>query len=95
MFGTSDQFGGIIRTLLAAAATAVAAKGFGDAATDQTIAGAVGVIIIALWSWYSNRPAKVVANPGTGPAVATHIDSTGTPMVLTTEGVKVPLAAAK
>lgn len=85
MTPSGDQLSGVLRTVLAAAAGWAAAKGYGDAATDTTIAGAVGVIIVAGWSLYTNRRAKVVAVPSTGPAVATTASIAG-PIVQTITG---------
>lgn len=74
MFGiTGDMLGGIIRAILTAGVSYAAGKGLigGDQAGDIVAVGtAMGV---AGWSAFTNRPAKVVATPGTGPAVPTGV----------------------
>ena len=50
-----EQIGGIVRTVLAAAGGYFAAKGYLDAATWQTIAGAVATVIVAVWSVKSKK----------------------------------------
>lgn len=57
----SDQIGGIVRTVLAAAGGYVIAKGWLDAATFTAISGAVVTIAVALWSWRTNKPGTVIA----------------------------------
>ena len=57
---TADQFGGVVRAILAAAAGYAVAHGFGDSVTDQAVAGAICTAAVALWSYYTNRPAKVI-----------------------------------
>lgn len=52
---TAEQFGGIIRTILAAGAGALVTSGYLDAATAQAIAGAVATLIVAGWSVYAKR----------------------------------------
>jgi len=52
---TGEQIGGIVRTVLAAAGGYLAAKGYLDAATWQTIAGAVATVIVAVWSVKSKK----------------------------------------
>lgn len=52
---TSEQIWGIIRTILAAGAGYLSAKGVIDAGAADTIIGAVGTIFVAGWSIYAKR----------------------------------------
>ena len=52
-----EQVAGIVRTLLAAASGFVVAKGWFDAATYNAVAGAIGTLIVAGWSFASKKPA--------------------------------------
>lgn len=56
---TIDQFGGIVRALLAAAAGYFVGKGVIDADTAATVTGALATLAITAWSIWTNRPAKV------------------------------------
>ena len=55
---TSDQFGGIARALISALAGYLVGQGLVDANTAATVGGAVATIAVAVWSAYTNRPAK-------------------------------------
>ena len=57
---SGDQIGGIVRALLAAAGGWAIGKGYIDSATATTISGAIVTIVVAGWSYYTNRPAKIV-----------------------------------
>ena len=57
---TSDQIGGIVRALLAAASGWAIGKGYIDGTTAATISGAIGTIVIAAWSYYSNSQTKLI-----------------------------------
>lgn len=52
---TGDQFGGLIRTIVAAAAGYFAGKGILDAETWTAIAGAAGVVGTAIWSFWIKK----------------------------------------
>ena len=52
---SGEQIAGIVRTILAAGGGYLAAKGYLDAATWQTIAGAVATVIVAVWSVKSKK----------------------------------------
>lgn len=72
MFGiTGDMFGGFVRAIVTPAITYAAGKGI--IGGDQAAPIIAGVVMLgtAVWSGFTNRPAKVVAVPGTGPAIAT------------------------
>lgn len=51
-----DQVWGIVRTILAAGAGYIVAKGYIDEATSTAIIGGLGTIFVAGWSWYSKKP---------------------------------------
>lgn len=61
---TSDQIGGIVRALLTTVAGIAVTKGWTDANTAAWISGGVLALVTAGWSWWSNRPQKIVATPG-------------------------------
>lgn len=52
---TADQIWGIARTILAAGAGFIVAKGYVDDATATAIIGAIGTIFVAIWSVVSKR----------------------------------------
>lgn len=52
---TSEQIWGIVRTILAAGAGYLSAKGIVDAGAADTIIGAVGTIFVAGWSIWSKH----------------------------------------
>ena len=54
-----EQFGGIIRALLAAAGGYLVGQGILDAATMTTITGALATLAVTGWSIWTNRPAKI------------------------------------
>lgn len=54
---TGEQIGGIVRAVVAAASGYLVAKGIGDAALWQAVAGAVATVVVAWWSWKSNKTA--------------------------------------
>lgn len=56
---TTDQFGGLVRTLAAVVIPLLAAHGLGnDVAT--WLVGGVDALLIGSWSFWTNRPAKVL-----------------------------------
>lgn len=57
---TSDQVGGIIRAILAAIAGFFVSKGWVDNTTALAITGAVATVIVAVWSYFTNQPSKIV-----------------------------------
>lgn len=58
---TSDQIGGLVRALLAAAGGFAIGKGYVNADTWTWLAGGVATAIPAVWSWYTNKPSALVA----------------------------------
>lgn len=52
---TGAEIWGVIRTILAAFAGWVAAKGWIDAETYNTIIGAIGTIFVAIWSVWAKK----------------------------------------
>lgn len=81
---TSDQIGGIIRTILAAIGGVIVGKGWIDNETMLAISGAIATIVVGGWSWWTNRASKVV-DPATAKpkdpvgAAQTKAAVTGTP----------------
>lgn len=72
MFGiTGDMLGGFVRAIAAPAITWAVAKNYIDVGSGAGLVAAASALATAAWSAYTNRPAKVVAVPGTGPAIAT------------------------
>jgi hypothetical protein len=57
---TGDQLGGLVRTILAFLAGFVPATLMGSD-TIAAIIGGLTTIIVAGWSWYTNRPVNLVA----------------------------------
>ena len=47
---TPEEVGGVVRTVLAALGGYFVAKGLVDAATVTAVAGAVGTLVVAVWS---------------------------------------------
>jgi hypothetical protein len=66
---TADQIGGIIRALATFATGALVAKGAIDNNTAVWIVGGAVTIGVAGWSWWTNRPQKIV-DTATGQAKA-------------------------
>jgi uncharacterized membrane protein len=58
---TSDQINGLVRTIIAAVGGYFAVKGIGDEAMWTAIAGGVGVVAAAVWSWWAKKPAAPAA----------------------------------
>lgn len=54
----ADEFGGILRAVLAAGGGIVVTKGWLDNATMLTITGAIATIGVAVWSVFVKRRAK-------------------------------------
>jgi hypothetical protein len=54
---TTEQVGGIVRALVAAAGGYFVGQGLIDAETAVTVGGAVTTLAVALWSIYSKRKA--------------------------------------
>ena len=53
----SEQVGGIVRTIIAAAGGYFAAKGIGNAELWLAISGAASTIAVAYWSYKTKKPA--------------------------------------
>jgi len=62
---TADQIGGIIRALVAAGSAYVIKEGWADANTTAWIGGGIVLLATGAWSWWTNRPQKIV-DPATG-----------------------------
>jgi hypothetical protein len=58
---SKEQIGGVIRTLLGVGAGLLINRGLVDAATAEAIVGGLVAILVALWSMWTNRPAKIAA----------------------------------
>jgi hypothetical protein len=52
-----EEFGGIVRALVAAAGGWLVGQGIVDSETMMTVGGAVTTIVVAFWSIYSKRKA--------------------------------------
>lgn len=52
---THEQFGGIVRALVAAAGGYFVGQGLIDAQTMMTVGGAVTTLVVAIWSIYSKK----------------------------------------
>lgn len=57
---TTDQIGGIVRAVVAAASGYAVTKGWTDANTAAWIGGGAVLLATGVWSWWTNRPQKVV-----------------------------------
>ncbi len=57
---TDDQVLGIVRTVLAAVAGYLTGHGLLDANLAAVILGPLTALVVAGWSYWSNRPAKIV-----------------------------------
>lgn len=53
---TGEQVWGIVRTILAAGAGWLVAKGYLTDATAASVIGAVGTVFVAAWSFWSKKP---------------------------------------
>ena len=52
---THEQFGGIVRALVAAVGGYFVGQGLVDAETMMTVGGAVTTLVVAVWSIYSKK----------------------------------------
>ncbi len=57
---TVDQVGGVLRALLAVLGGILVNRGILDDTTWLAVSGGLVAIGVALWSYYTNRPAKIV-----------------------------------
>jgi len=62
---TTDQLGGIIRAVATTVTGILVAKGVIDDNTALWLVAGAGTIGVAVWSWWTNRPQKIV-DPATG-----------------------------
>jgi hypothetical protein len=56
----TDQFTGILRAVIPAAAAYLAGRGWVPADTATSIGAGVITILAAIWSWKTNMPGKTV-----------------------------------
>ena len=56
----TDQFTGLVRAALAAGVAYVAGKGWIPAGVANDIAAGIVTVLVALWSWKTNAPGKIV-----------------------------------
>ena len=54
---SAEQFGGVLRAILAFAGGYVVSKGLVDEATMTVVVGGLVTIGVAFWSWYIKKPA--------------------------------------
>ncbi len=59
---SSDQIGGLVRTLLGVVGGFILAKGYISAETWAWIVGGAATAAPAIWSWISDRPAAIAAS---------------------------------
>ena len=59
---TADQFGGILRAVFAGVGGILVQKGYVDNATATATVGGVVTTMVAIWSYYTNRPASVATS---------------------------------
>jgi len=52
---TTEQVGGIVRALVAAAGGYFVGQGLVDAETMMTVGGAITTLVVAIWSIYSKK----------------------------------------
>lgn len=52
---TGDKIWGVVRTVLAAGAGYLIAKGYIDEATANSVLTGLGVVFIAVWSWQTKK----------------------------------------
>jgi hypothetical protein len=52
---TTEQVGGIVRALVAAAGGYFVGQGLVDAETMMTVGGAITTLVVAVWSIYSKK----------------------------------------
>jgi hypothetical protein len=55
---TAEKIWGVVRTIAAAGAGYLIAKGYVDEATANDVLTGIGVVFIAVWSWASKPAAK-------------------------------------
>ncbi|MGY3359734.1 hypothetical protein ACVWZK_006397 [Bradyrhizobium sp. GM0.4] len=86
---SSDQIGGLVRTLLGILGGFILAKGWVNAETWAWIVGGAAAAIPAIWSWVSNRPAAIAASAQSLPGVNVVTSPSAAP------AVQAAVAAAK
>lgn len=52
---TAEQFGGFVRTIAAAGFGVIVGKGWIDASTATALAGVVGTVAVAVWSFLAKK----------------------------------------
>ena len=57
---TSDQIGGLVRAVGTTLAGVAVAKGWTDNNTAVWVVGGAATLAVGAWSWWTNRPAKVL-----------------------------------
>jgi hypothetical protein len=78
---TSDQIGGLVRTLLGILGGFILAKGWINAETWAWIVGGAASAAPAIWSWISNRPAAIAASAQALPGVTVQTTAAAGPAV--------------
>jgi len=56
---TTDQVGGILRAIFAGIGGILVQKGYVDNATATATVGGIVTTLVAIWSYYTNRPGLV------------------------------------
>jgi hypothetical protein len=78
---SSDQIGGLVRTLLGILGGFILAKGWVNAETWAWIVGGLASAVPAIWSWVSNRPAAIAASAQALPGVNVVTSPSASPAV--------------
>lgn len=78
---SSDQIGGLVRTVLGILGGFILAKGWINAETWAWIVGGLASAAPAIWSWISNRPAAIAASAQAIPGVNVTTSATASPAV--------------
>lgn len=86
---SSDQIGGLVRTLLGIVGGFILAKGWINAETWAWIVGGAATAVPAIWSFVKNRPAAIAASAQGLVGVDVVTNSAADP------AVKAAVAAAK
>ncbi len=79
---SSDQIGGLVRTVLGILGGFILAKGWVNAETWAWIVGGLASAVPAIWSWISNRPAAIAASAQALPGVTVQTTAAAGPAVV-------------
>jgi len=57
---TSDRIGGVIRAIGATLGGYLVNSGYISASTAELATGLAVSVVVAIWSWWTNRPEKII-----------------------------------